>query len=172
MFLDYANALKKISFPRSVLPAIVTGSALISHGFLLVAAMIVFIAFGHYPTFAWLAVPLGLAVISVLALGLGLMLGVFNVFARDVQQVMMVVLNLWFWLTPIVYPKEIVPEQMQIIIDLNPVTSLVAYYQQIMLHQQWPDLTLLLYPGGVALVLIVISLLVFRRASPDIVDVL
>lgn len=172
VFLEYANAMKKINFPRSALPAIVTGSALISHGFLLIAALLVFIAFGHYPSWTWLALPLGLFVLVGFGLGLGLMLGVFNVFARDVQQVMAVIFNLWFWLTPIVYPKEIVPEQLQAIIDLNPMTPLVAYYQQAMLFRVWPDLTLLIYPGLLATGLTVISLFVFRRASKDIVDVL
>lgn len=172
VFIEYGGKLKKISFPRSALPVIVLGGATITHLLLLVAVIVVFATFNHWPSWHWLALPLGFVVAAMLGLGLGLLLGTFNVFSRDVLQVMTVILNLWFWLTPIVYPIEIVPEGLQLLIAWNPMTPLVAYYQDVMLFGVWPDPTMLTYPAVLALVLCGLAFFVFRRASEEIVDVL
>ena len=172
VFIEYGGKLKKISFPRSALPVIVVGGAAITHLFLLAAVIIVFAFFNHWPTHHWLALPLGFGVAIGLGLGLGLLLGTFNVFSRDVLQVMTVILNLWFWLTPIVYPLEVIPEELQLLIRWNPMTPLVTYYQDVMLYGVWPDPALLIYPAVIALFLCPLALFVFRRAREEIVDVL
>jgi len=74
------------------------------------------------PTIHWLAIPVGLVLLTAFGFGIGLLCGVLNVFARDVGQVMTVVLNLWFWLTPIVYSVGMLPESMTASINSNPVT--------------------------------------------------
>jgi len=172
VFIDNAGVMKKIAFPRICLPIIVWGSALLNHLLLLGAIAVVFAFFGHYPGIAWLALPLGLLLISMFAFGLGVMLGLFNVFSRDVGQVMAVVLQLWFWLTPIVYPVSIVPEHLRWLFDLNPMVPFVAIYQDAMLLDRWPDLASLLTPAIVALTLFAMLFLLFRRASPELVDAL
>lgn len=172
IFLEYANAMKKISFPRVALPFIVLGGALINHGFLLGAAIVVFAFLGHFPAPAWLALPLALVVGAGFAFGLGVFLGVLNVFARDVGQAMSVVMQLWFWMTPIIYPLDILPEGIRAVIELNPMTSVVEFYHEALVYQQWPDITMLAYPASLGLALIALSVATFRRASPEIVDVL
>ena len=173
IFIEQANALKKISFPRLSLPIIVWGSALVNHLLLLVAILGIFaLIFGHYPTSAWLAIPIGMALISMLAFGLGVFLGVLNVFSRDVAQVMTVVVQLWFWMTPIVYPRSIVPESYRAFIDLNPMVPLVSIYQDAMLFDAWPDPAALIVPTAIGLLAIILSFVVFRRASSDLVDAL
>lgn len=172
IFIEYSNTLKKIAFPRIALPFVVLSSATVTHTCLLLAILIVVLAMGHYPSLHWLAIPIGYGVLSLLGLGLGLLCGVFNVFARDVGQFMGVVLQLWFWMTPIVYPVEIVPERFRQIVEINPVTHVVRFYQDIILMRQWPDFTDLVYPAVVALVLLICSVLLFRRASSEMVDVL
>lgn len=172
VFIDYAGTLKKIAFPRICLPVIIGGGALLNHALLLVAVTIVFLFFGHYPTVTWLVLPLGAALISMFAFGLGVMLGVINVFSRDVGQVVSVVLQIWFWLTPIVYTRNIVPEHLRWLIDLNPMVPLVRIYQDAMLFERWPDFALLLVPSLIAIALFAGSFLLFRRASAELVDVL
>lgn len=172
IFLEYGPTLKKIMFPRICLPIIIWGSALLNHLILLSAMAIIFVFYGHFPTVTWLVLPLGILVISAFGFGLGVLTGVLNVFSRDVAQVMGVVMNLWFWLTPIVYTADIVPEGIKPYIGFNPMTSIVKIYQDAILFNQWPDWHSLAYPIIVCFVLLVLSLFLFRKASPELVDVL
>ena len=61
------------------------------------------------------------------SIGLGMTIGVLNVFFRDVGQLYGVILQFWFWLTPIVYPASILPETMQKLMFYNPIAGLIAY---------------------------------------------
>ncbi len=172
IFMEQAGAMKKIAFPRLCLPVIVWGSALVNHVLLLAAILVVFAFLGHIPGSAILALPIGLVLISAFAFGIGVLCGTFNVFARDVAQVMTVVMQLWFWLTPVVYPASIVPENLRWLVNLNPMVPLVKIYQDALLRNQWPDLSSLVVPAIAAGVAVCLSFFVFRRASPELVDAL
>lgn len=172
IFIEQSSALKKIAFPRLCLPVIVWGGAIINHLLLLSAIAVIFVFFGHFPGRAWIYLPIGIALISALAFGLGVFLGILNVFARDVGQVMTVIMQLWFWLTPIVYVKNVVPKSVHAYIDLNPMTGLVAIYQDALLLNQAPDFGNLIPSVIVAAVAVTASFILFRRASPELVDAL
>lgn len=172
VFIDNAGVMKKIAFPRICLPVIVWGSALLNHLLLLAAIAVVFLFFGHIPGAAWLFLPAGILLISVLAFGLGMMLGIINVFVRDVGQLLSVVLQVWFWLTPIVYPISTLPEQLRWLLDINPMVPLVGIYQNAMLFDTLPSIEPLLVPAIVAFALFGMSFVLFRRASPELVDAL
>ena len=96
----------------------------------------------------------------------------FNVFVRDVGQVLAVVLQIWFWLTPVVYPLDVVPKSLTWILTLNPMFPLVKLYQDALLYDRWPNPLDLVVPLAVGLALVAAGLFVFRRASPELVDVL
>lgn len=172
IFIDYGSMLKKIAFPRIALPLIVGGSALVNHILLLGAMFVVFLFLGHSPGLTWFALPIGTVLILMFGFGLGVLLGLFNVFARDVAQVMSVVMQIWFWLTPIVYTTGIVPERFRWLIELNPMVPLVGIYQDIILFDKLPDPRLLVVPVLLAAGLFSLSFFVFRRASPELVDAL
>lgn len=172
IFIEQSSALKKIAFPRLCLPVIVWGSAIINHLLLLLAIAVIFLFFGHFPGAAWIYVPIGIALISALAFGLGVFLGIINVFARDVGQVMVVVMQLWFWLTPVVYVKNVVPKSVHAYINLNPMTGLVAIYQNALLLNEAPDLASLIPSAVIGAIAVAASFILFRRASPELVDAL
>lgn len=172
VFIEQAPVMKKIAFPRLCLPIILGGTALINHALLLVAMLGTFLLIGHVPGKTIILLPLGIALISALAFGLGVTLGVMNVFIRDVAQVIAIILQLWFWVTPIIYPREVVPEKFQFLLTLNPMTPLVELYHDAMLFERWPDLSTLIYPSLLALASIAFAMLFFRRASAELVDVL
>jgi lipopolysaccharide transport system permease protein len=172
LFIDNGNLLKKIVFPRISLPLIVVGSALFSNLLLFLAIILVFGLLGHVPgaQVAWL--PVLMLVTLTLALGIGLILGVLNVFIRDVGQVVPVVLQLGFWFTPIVYTMNIVPETLRPILHMNPMTPVVQNYQNTLLFNTTPDFVGLGWLGLITLVLLGMALTMFRRASAEMVDVL
>lgn len=173
IFVEQASVLKKIAFPRLCLPVIVWGSAILNHTLLLAAVMVIFaIFFSHFPGWTIVLIPVGAALISILAFGLGVLLGVVNVFSRDIAQAMGVVMQLWFWLTPIVYPRSIIPDGYRFLVDLNPISHLVILYQDALLYNQAPDPLRLLYPLALGLIAVLVSFAVFRRASSEMVDAL
>ena len=172
IFIEYAATLKKMSFPRICLPIIVFGSAMLNHLLLLAAVVFIYVLYGHPPTIHWVAIPIGMAMVATLAFGLGIVLGVLNVFSRDIGQVVAVLINLWFWLTPIVYSMDMVNEDIGSIIKLNPMTTLIGVYQDILVFNKWPDWNSLISPLVLTLTLLILSITIFRRASADLVDVL
>ncbi|RWC92550.1 MAG: ABC transporter permease [Mesorhizobium sp.] len=172
VFIEQAPVMKKIAFPRLCLPVIVGGSALINQLLLLVALFIIFIFLGHLPGRALILLPLGIVLIAAIGFGLGVILGVMNVFVRDTAQVMTIVLNLWYWLTPIVYPANVLPEQYRFMVDLNPIAPLVALYQDALLFNRWPNPESLIMPAILGLVSMAFAMVFFRRASPELIDVL
>ena len=173
LFIEQGNLMKKMSFPRITLPAIVVGSNLLNNILLFIAMLGIFAMLGHQFSVAmfWL-IPLTLIVV-VFALGIGLILGVMNVFLRDIGQLIPIIMQMLFWLTPIVYPVSIIPESYQHLLNLNPMYPITHAYQQILVYGAAPTLD-----GGlpttaiIALVLILLSLFLFRRASAEMVDVL
>jgi lipopolysaccharide transport system permease protein len=172
VFITYSGSLKKISFPRLCLPMIVWGSALLNHLLLLAAIGVVFLFLGHPPNAGWLLLPASILLISMFAFGLGLLLGIINVFVRDVAEVTGILLQIWFWLTPIVYTAEQVPSRFRWLVSLNPMAPLVETYEDAMLMGRWPDLASLGPVALVAAVLVVLAFLLFRRASAELVDAL
>lgn len=170
VFIDNSSLLKKIAFPRICLPLIVIGSSLLNNLLLFVAMLAIFAMIGHAPTLSLLWLPVLTIVTLAFGLGCGLLLGVLNVFVRDIGAALGVILQLLFWLTPIVYMPSIVPGQFQRFLAFNPLYPLVKGYQDVILFDKAPQLEGLVTPALLALVLLATSLVLFRRAAPDLVD--
>ncbi len=172
IYLDNATLLKKIVFPRICLPVIVTGSSLLNNLLLFVAVVGVLLAVGHVPDahIAWL--PLLMLLNVALAAGLGLLLGVINVFVRDISQAVTVALQFGFWLTPIIYSPEIIPASFRHLLQFNPMYFIVTGYQNVLIFGAPPDFRGLFAVGLVSVVLLAAAFELFRRAGPDMVDML
>lgn len=172
MFVDSGNLMKKIVFPRVCLPLITAGSALVNNLLLLLVSLAVFVLVGHALSSALWWLPLLVAVNLLFALGLGLILGVLNVFLRDVAQVMNVVMQLLFWMTPIVYMPSIIPPRLLDLLEFNPLYHLVSDFQSVMLFNRPPGLVGLAVIFGLSMLMLGFALFLFRRAAPEMVDVL
>ena len=172
LFVDSGNLMKKMAFPRICLPLIAGGTMLVNNLLLLVAIFAVFAVLGHYPEVQALWLPVLMLLTLFFAMSIGLLLGVLNVFMRDIGQVVPVVLQALFWLTPIVYNISILPENVQSIFKLNPLYPLVTSYQNVLLYNRPPVWGELVWLAVAALVLALASLVMFRRASPEMVDAL
>lgn len=170
MFLDNANLLKKLTFPRLCLPLIVVLTALLNFAITLGLFLIVLAVIGRFPGEAVLALPVLVALQVLLALGLGLLLGILNVFFRDVGQLFAIGLQLWFWLTPIVYPLNILPPALQPWLGLNPMTGLMQSYQSLFLHDAWPQWEQLLPIALTAAASCLLALLLYRAKASDMLD--
>lgn len=172
VFVSNGHLMKQVHFPRVTLPAIVLGSCGLNNLLLLLAILSIFLVLGHEFTLALLWLPILMLLVASLAIGLGLILGILNVFIRDIGQVTPVVLQIMFWLTPIVYPISILPAHYLPWLSLSPMYHITLAYQKVLVYgqaPQWADLQ-----GAVimAIVCATIGLFLFRRASPELVDAL
>jgi ABC-type polysaccharide/polyol phosphate export systems, permease component len=172
LFVDNANLMKKMAFPRICLPIITAGTTLVQNILLLLAIFLVFAALGHLPGIQVLWLPLLMLITLMLSSALGILLGIFNVFVRDVGQVVPVVIQAMFWLTPIVYSLDILPPSSRAWFQLNPLIPLIVSYQNVLVFDKPPEWTSLGWLTVASLIFAGLALVVFRRASAEMVDVL
>lgn len=170
LFIDNANSIKKLFFPKFALPLIVAGSALINNMLLLSAVLVILALLGHLPGAAFIWLPVLTLINMMLALGMGLIIGTLNVFIRDVGQVIPIAMQFLFWLTPVVYMLHILPVRYQHILTLNPLVPLIEGYHEVLLYNRAPHMQGLWVIALTALITISFSLLLLRRAGPEIVD--
>ena len=157
------SLVTKVTFPLQVMPTVKVAAALINYLLGLPVLFIFLILKGVALSWTILLLPLVLAAAWVFVWGLALLLATANVFFRDVQYIMANLLTLWFFVTPILYPLDLVPERFRFLIQLNPLTLLMAAFQDIFFYGRppdWPGLALL---GLIGLIIAVLGMIVFDR---------
>lgn len=170
VFLENANLLKKISFPRMCLPLIVVLNAILNFGIVFGLFLLFLLVTGHLPGLPLLGLIPVLLLQILFSIGLGVILGVLNVFFRDVGQFFGIALQFWFWFTPIIYPITVIPESLRDVLMLNPMVPLIGACQGILVNGQWPDWSSLSSVAVLSILLCALALRLFRRRSGEIVD--
>ncbi len=170
MFLDHANLLKKLSFPRLCLPVTVVANASLNFAIVFALFTVFLLVTGNFPGWAYLSILPVLAIQIAFAIGLGISLGVLNVFFRDVGQFFGIFLQFWFWLTPIVYSASILPESMRPLMAYNPMATLTAAYQTILVTGQWPNWQTLWPVALLSLLLCALGFRLFKTHAGEMVD--
>ena len=170
VFVENANLLKKLAFPRICLPATIVVSSLVNFAIVL-ALFLAFLALvGAWPGWPLVAIVPVMIVQVLLAIGIGVLLGVANVFYRDTAQGVGIALQFLFWLTPIVYPLAVVPERFRGLIEANPMTGIARAYQDIFVRGAWPSWPALVPAAVLAALLVPMAMAFFRRRSGEMVD--
>jgi lipopolysaccharide transport system permease protein len=170
LFLENANLLKKINFPRICLPIILWINALINFSVIFSLFIFFLIFTNQFPGWVLISLIPITFLVSVMALGIGLMVGVLNVFFRDVGQFFNLFMQFWFWFTPIVYPINVLPEGLLKLMPLNPMMPLVSAFQNVVLLGKWPSWHDLLYPLLLSTCIAVFALKIFRSGLRDMID--
>ena len=170
VFIDNANLLKKLSFPRISLPVTVVTNALVNFAIVFSLFTIFLLLSGSFPGIAFIALVPVIAILVLFSIGLGIALGILNVFFRDVGQFFSIALQFWFWLTPIIYPRTILPQGVQDWLWLNPMTPVIAAAQDILVYAHWPHWRSLVPVLVVSLLLCAWGWRLFRRHSGELVD--
>lgn len=136
-----ANLIKKSYFPRQLLPISSVSAALVSHFIEMGLLIVALVAFGDYQSVVYLPVTLAFILLMVVfATGLGLLLGVLNVYFRDIQHFMMIFFMVWMYLTPIVYPPTYLHGRTLTLIKLNPVTDATLAFRDALYYGRLPGL--------------------------------
>lgn len=171
-----SNLIKKVFFPREILVASNVASWVVS--FLLEMAVLaaVLLVAGNM-VLPWLVPALGLVVVQTMfVVGLGLLLSVLNVYFRDVQHLVGIVLQIWFYATPIVYPISVVQNALKnqptlfTLYKLNPMVRFVEVYRDLLYDLRLPSLLDTAYLAGVSVAVLALGVFVFTKLEPKLAE--
>lgn len=170
LFLENANLLKKVNFPKISLLVILCFSSLVNFLIIYSLFIVFIIVSGQFPGLVILFIIPVLILQLILTIGLVLILAILNVFFRDVGQFFSIFIQFWFWLTPIVYVYSMIPAAFQNLLSLNPMAAIIMAYQNIFVLQKSPDWNSLIPVLLMAFAFNLIGLYLFRKRAGEMVD--
>lgn len=164
------NLVSRVYFPREILPlsAILVSFVdfIIASSLFVVLMWVYAIAVG--PTI--LLVPLIVLIQMTLTFGASLFASAFNVFYRDVRFLIPLALQIWLYLSPIIYPISLIPERFRTLYFLNPMAVIIDSYRRVILYRQMPDWPFLTLAAVTAFGLTVVTYRYFKRAEREFAD--
>lgn len=165
-----AHLITKVYFPRSILPISAVAARLLDFaiGFAVMVCLMVY--FGVRPTANLLLLPLLIVLITLLTLGMGMLTSALNVKYRDVAVLIPVLLQLWMYASPVVYPASLVPGRWRQLYELNPMAGLVGGFRTALLGGpiNWVSLAA---ATAVIIVLLIVASIQFRRMEHQFADI-
>jgi lipopolysaccharide transport system permease protein len=168
--VENREVIRRPGVPPAILPVVSVASTLVHFLLSLPALFVVLLISGVYPTRAAVVLPALIAVQFALTLSLAYPLAALHVWFRDTQYLLRVVLQLFFYLTPVFYETSNIPARYQTLYRLNPLVSLVEGYREVLLRGQFPAPGPLVVVGLVAAGLLGVGVPVFRRTSRRFAD--
>ncbi len=160
-----AQLVKKVAFPREVLPIATVAAqfALFGLAYLIVVPAIAAVQVGLGPVA--LLLPAVMALLGMFVCGLGLILASAQVYLRATRHLLDVILQIWFWLTPIVYSFDFIPERFRPYFLFNPMTSFVGVHRSLVVDATLPDVTTVLMLAAWSVASLWIGYVIFVRAQ-------
>lgn len=169
---DNVNLVKRVVFPIEALPVNLAFSAITQQLFGTVVLLVLAAAFEHALSPKMFLLPVLLIPQLLVTLGLGWLAASLGVFIRDTAQFTQLAMMTWFYLTPIIYPENVIPPQYRRLVDLNPLAPLVRSYRRILLEGAWPDWRGLVFTMAFALLCFGLGYWWFERTKKAFADVL
>ena len=157
-----SNLITKVYFPRLIIPSAAVGAGLLDLGIAAVLLVGMLVYYGFSVTWEYLMILPLIVITTLVTLGVGIWVSALNVKYRDVRYALPFLIQVWFFLTPIIYPYSLVPREWRWLLALNPLTGIVESFRASLFGRQVPWLALL-YSGGLALIMLVYSSYTFRR---------
>ncbi len=171
--IDQGDMVKKIYFPREVLPVTFVTSQFINMllSFYVVFSVLLISGKGINPA-AVLFLPLIMIIEYFLVLGMTMLFSALTIFFRDLSNILAIVVMAWQWATPVMYPADIIPERFRTFMTLNPMYSIIVSYRQILYYKEIPNIDTLISAIIMGVILIVVGELVFSHQSKNFADYL
>jgi lipopolysaccharide transport system permease protein len=170
IFLENANLLKKLKFPKLCLIISLTISSVINFSIIFSIFIVFLIVTGNFPGISFFLLFPILALQILFSVGIALILSVLNVFFRDVGQFVDVGLQILFWVTPIVYTIDILPVWASEVLQFNPMAVFVGMYQRILLSNGAFDFSGIYYLIIITCVALLLGGMLLKRHSGNMVD--
>jgi lipopolysaccharide transport system permease protein/teichoic acid transport system permease protein len=169
----YAFLVKKVDFRLSILPIVQMISSLATHAVMVIVAICIAWIQGYPPGLYTLQIFYYLFAMSALLLGLGWMTSSTSIFVKDVSDVVAIVVQFGFWLTPIFWNISMIPEKYRWIIELNPMYYIVSGYRDsIVSHIPFWEKGSTIYFWVFTLVVLFLGISVYRRLRPHFAEVI
>jgi ABC-type polysaccharide/polyol phosphate export permease len=170
--LEQSSIITKTVFPSELLPLVHLISAILNHLIGIVIFVGFLLVFGYGISFKILVIFPIMLTIGIFAIGISWALSALNVFLRDIGQIIGVLVNIWFFITPIIYPLHIIPENLQKVYRLNPMLHMTEAYRLAMVGKANFTVESLLYVAIPVLVAFMLGGLIFKKLKPAFTDVL
>lgn len=164
------SLITKAMFPPHILPAVAVLTNLANFIFAIPLLLAVMFYSGVAPGLGLLFLPLILFIEAVFLLGISLAFSALNVHYRDVQHILGNVMTLWFFLTPIIYRPQDVPEEIYLSLVLNPIAHFTEMYQHIFYAGQNPSMRSLAVTAGIAVVTLFLGSAIFNRYREEFAE--
>lgn len=159
-----ADLVKKIYFPREVIPISYVTSAFVNMLFsFIIVFFAVFAAGWGFNPLALLFLPLIMIIEYILALGIAFIVSAVTVYFRDLEQIVGVMMMAWIYLTPIMYDVDFIPEQFRTLFFINPMTPVIVVYHDILYYRVIPSSESLLQAVLVSLAIFAVGFLLFWK---------
>lgn len=173
LILDQKNMVKKIYFPRAVLPVAYTISSFFNmlFSFVIVFAMILILRIGINFAVLWWLLPI-MAIQFILVLGVNLLTSSLTVYCRDLEHIMGVASMAWMYLSPVVYSVDFIPEKWRDIYLLNPMSPIILSYRAVLYGKTAPDVRHLLLAAVISVIVLILGILVFQKLQRRFAEVL
>lgn len=170
LFVSQGHLITKVRLSLKALPLSVLLAEGITH-LIGMALFAIFLLLIGYPfSLWWLGLPLVYALQSTFLYGLGLTLAILAVYLKDIREMVAVSLQLWFWVTPIVYVTDILPPWVVGWLSLNPMFHIVGAYRDLIMRQQMPALAGLVGLLVATLALVALAFWLLARTERDLRD--
>lgn len=160
-----ANLVKKIYFPRFVLPVSAICANFMNYVYSLVIVFPALFFAGTKLTWNVFWLPVVLLVEFLFILGIGLLFSALYVKYRDVEHIVGIVVFSWFYVTPVIFPIESFPEKVSAFLKFNPMTSIIISVRNILLYGRQPDWIWLTYSFVCGMIVTIIGYLVFKKGD-------
>jgi lipopolysaccharide transport system permease protein len=167
-----SELVRKVYFPRLVIPLAGVGSPLADFGFGLVLLLALMAWHGVAPTWSLLTLPFWMLATLALALALGLWLGPLNVRYRDIMHTLPFITQVWMFATPIAYPLSMIPHKWRALYSLNPMVGIIEGFRWSLVGTARPDLGAVAMALTLIAVALVAGLIYFRRMERSFADVI
>jgi len=163
------DLIKKVAVPKLVFPMAALISNIINLGLSLVPLAILVLVMRHPFYWTWLYLPVPVLALAIFTLGVSFFFAVANVFYRDVAHILQIVLSAWFYLTPIIYPLDLIPERYRWVFKLNPIIYVINGFRLSVYYGQLPRLQSVAASFVCAFISLFIGYSIFRRYQDSFV---
>lgn len=170
VIVNNSNIVKKVYFPRAILPISIITAGLVNFVIALVLVLIGLLISGIGFSIYILYLPLIMILQYLLSIAMALILSSITVYLRDIEYVINVLMLMWFYVTPVLYPAELIPQKYQFIYNLNPMTGIINSYRDILYYQSSPRLTSLAILSVLVLGLLFIGYKVFYKLERNFAE--
>jgi lipopolysaccharide transport system permease protein len=167
-----APLISKTYFPRIFVPAGVVAAGLVDFAIAFVVLIVVVIAAGEMPTLGVLVLPVLMLIAAAAAMGVSTALAALNVRFRDVRYVVPFMVQLWLFLSPVVYPSSLLDEPWRTLSAINPMVGVIEGFRWAVLGDGSAPVEQMLISAASALVLLLAGLAYFARVERDFADVI